>query len=138
LSKIKCFSCHKNGNYASQCSEKKNKGNEKMCMPTSTKMQLDEFASKFEKDYSMVSFLYTRTTPRSAWFLDNGAYRHMTEAREIFSSLMKKDSKVHVELGDDAENVVKVEGTIMFQRELGGSLDAHDVLYILCLKKSFL
>jgi hypothetical protein len=23
LSKIKCFSCHKNGNYASQCLEKK-------------------------------------------------------------------------------------------------------------------
>jgi hypothetical protein len=29
LSKIKCFSCHKNGNYASQCLEKKNNGNGK-------------------------------------------------------------------------------------------------------------
>jgi hypothetical protein len=30
LSKIKCFSCHKNGHYASQCPEKKKKGNGKM------------------------------------------------------------------------------------------------------------
>jgi hypothetical protein len=30
LSKIKCFSCHKNGHYASQCPEKNKKGNGKM------------------------------------------------------------------------------------------------------------
>jgi hypothetical protein len=35
LSKIKCFSCHKNGNYASQCPEKKKKGNGKMQTTTS-------------------------------------------------------------------------------------------------------
>jgi hypothetical protein len=80
LSKIKCFSCHKNGHYASQCLEKKKKGNEKMQTTTSTETQLDEFATKFEKDYSMISFLSTSTTTRSAWFLDSGASRHMTEA----------------------------------------------------------
>jgi hypothetical protein len=29
LSKIKCFSCHKNGHYASQCPKKNKKGNGK-------------------------------------------------------------------------------------------------------------
>jgi hypothetical protein len=87
LSKIKCFSCHKNGHYASQCLEKKKKGNGKTQTTTSTETQLDEFATKFEKDYSLVSFLSTNTTMRSAWFLDNGASRHMTESTELFSSL---------------------------------------------------
>jgi hypothetical protein len=45
LSKIKCFSCHKNGHYASQCLEK-NKGRGKVHAPTSTKTQLDEFDSE--------------------------------------------------------------------------------------------
>jgi hypothetical protein len=116
LSKIKCFSCHKNGHYASQCLEKK-KGNEKMQTTTSIEMQLDEFAAKFEKDYSMISCLSTRTAARSAWFLDSGASRHMTEARELFSSLTEKDSKAHVELGNDVRYVVKGEGIVALQLE---------------------
>jgi hypothetical protein len=61
LSKIKCFSCHKNGHYASQFpkkkkKKKKKKGNGKM-QTTSAETQIDEFATKFEKDYSMVSCL---------------------------------------------------------------------------------
>jgi transposase-like protein len=48
---------------------------------TSIEMQLDEFATKFEKDYSLVSCLSTNNTMRSAWFLDSGASRHMPEAQ---------------------------------------------------------
>jgi hypothetical protein len=66
LSKIKCFSCYKNGHYASQCLEKKNKGNGKTQTTTSVEMQLDEFAMKFEKDYSLVSCLSTSRATISA------------------------------------------------------------------------
>jgi hypothetical protein len=38
----------------------------------------------------------------------------MIEARELFSSLTKKDSGIHVELGDDAKYAMKGEGTILF------------------------
>jgi hypothetical protein len=93
---------------------------------------------KFEKDFSLVSFLSTSTTTRSAWYLDNGASHHMTEAQELFSSLMERDSYVHVELGDDAKYAVKGEGTITFHLESGGSFDAQDVLYVPGLKKNFL
>jgi hypothetical protein len=134
LSKIKCFSCYKNGHYASQCPEKK--GNEKTQTTTSAETQLDEFATKFEKDYSMVSCLSTSTTMRSSWFLDSGASRHMTEAHELFSSPTESDADLHVQLGDDARYAVKGEGTIMFQLESGGLLDAHDVLYVPGLKKN--
>jgi len=80
LSKIKCFSGHNNGHYASQCPEKKKKGNGKTHTATSTETELEEFAAKFEKDYSVVSCISTSTIVRSAWLLDSGASRHMIEA----------------------------------------------------------
>jgi hypothetical protein len=61
----------------------------------------------------------------------------MTEAQELFSSLMERDSDVHVELGDDAKYAVKGEGTICFQLESGGSFDAQDVLYVPGLEEEF-
>lgn len=58
----------------------------------------------------------------------------MTEARELFSVLTEEDLGVHVELGDDAKYAVKGEGTVTFQLELGGLLDAQEVLYVPGLK----
>jgi hypothetical protein len=106
LSEIKCFSCHNNGHYASQCTEKK-KGKGKMQTTTSIEMQLDEFATIFEKDLSLVSFLSTSTTTRSAWYLESGASFHMTKARKLFSSLTERGLDVYVELGDDAKYAMK-------------------------------
>jgi hypothetical protein len=125
LSKIKCFTCHKSGHYASQCPEKKKGQGKSQQVATSTETQLDEFAAKFEKEFTLVSCLSTNTVTRSAWYLDNGASRHMTEARELFNSLTEKDSGIHVELGDDAKYAVKGEGTILFQLESGGSFEAQ-------------
>jgi len=101
LSNIKCFTYHKNGHYASQCQEKKGQG--KMQTTTSIETQLDEFAVKFEKDFSLVSCLSTNTNTRIAWYLDSGAFHHMTKAHELFNNLMEKDSGTHVELGDNAK-----------------------------------
>jgi hypothetical protein len=101
-------------------------------------MQLDEFAVKFEKDSSLVSCLSTSTTTRSVWYLDSGASRHMTKARELFNNLTERDSRVHVELDDDAKYAVKGEGTVLVQLEEGGSFDAWDVLYVPRLKKNLL
>ena len=69
---------------------------------------------KFESDFSLASCLSTSIVVGSAWYLDSGACCHMTEAREIFSSLMKMNLGIHVELGDDARYVVSGEGTILF------------------------
>jgi hypothetical protein len=48
------------------------------------------------------------------WYLDSGASCHMIEAHELFSSLMERDSGVHVELGDDAKYAMKGEGIVLF------------------------
>jgi hypothetical protein len=62
----------------------------------------------------------------------------MKEAWEIFSSLVERDSRIYVELGDDAKYAVKGEGSILFHLESGGSFDVEDVLYVLGLKKNFI
>jgi hypothetical protein len=51
---------------------------------TSSKTQLDEFELNIEKDFSQVSCLSTGIAMRSAWYLNNVASCHMTEAQEIF------------------------------------------------------
>jgi len=70
--------------------------------------------------------------------MDSGASRHMTSAHELFTSLTKQDSGVHVELGNDAKYTVKGVGTILFQLELGSSLEVKDMLFVLGLKKNLL
>jgi len=70
--------------------------------------------------------------------LDSGASRHMKKSHELFSSLKKKDSRIHVELGDDAKYEVKGEGTILFQLESSDSLETWDVLYVRGLKNNML
>jgi hypothetical protein len=77
-------------------------------------MQSDDLVMKFEKHYSLVSFLSSKTSMRSAWFLDNGESFHMIEAHDIFSSLKESDLDAHVDLGDDARYAVKGEGKITF------------------------
>jgi hypothetical protein len=43
-----------------------------------------------------------------------------------------------VDIGDDAKYVVKGEGIVLFQLELGGSFDSHNVIYVPVMKNKFL
>ena len=81
---------------------------------TSTETRLSELAAKFEDNFSLVSCISTNTIAQSAWYLDSGASRHMTEVRELFSGLSEDDSGILVELGDHAKYAVKGHGTVQF------------------------
>jgi hypothetical protein len=123
LRKVKCLSCHKTRHYASQCPEKK-KGKEKtQRVATSTETQVKEFVEKFEKNFFLVSCL-SGTVSKGSWYLDSGVSHHMIEARELFSILTTQYSGSHVELDDDVKYAVEGEGTILFQLESRGSLEA--------------
>ena len=138
MSKIKCFIYHKNKHYASQCSEKKGKGKQQHQVAVSTETQMKEYASKFKKDFSMVSCLFSSTVPKNAWYVNSGASRHIISSRELFLSLKEHVSRVQVELGDDAKYPIARVGTILLQLRSGNSLDFDSVLFVPSLKKNLL
>ena len=76
---------------------------------------MNEFASKFEKDFLMVSCLFTNMVPRNARYVENGASRHMTSTQELFSNLKGNVLRVQVKLGDDVNYSVAGIGTISYQ-----------------------
>jgi hypothetical protein len=113
LSKVKCFACHKSGNYASQCPEcKKGKSNSQQ-VATSVDSQVKEFAERFEKDFLLVSCLFGIVS-NSVWIVDSGASYHLMGTQELFTSLLKKDLVLHVELNTNAKCGVEGVGTIRF------------------------
>jgi hypothetical protein len=109
MRKVKCFACHKFGHYAGQCPNKKKK-------QTAASAAVEEFSTKFDKEFSLVVCLSTRTTHSDMWYIDSGASRHMTGVRENLTDLTQIGD-VEVVLGDD--RVVKAVGcgTVSFQRE---------------------
>jgi hypothetical protein len=80
MSKVKCFACHKTGHYASQCSNKK-----EAQVTTSTSTEIDEFAEKFEEEFSLVSFLssnnFAELEDIGACFVDSGSSCHIMGMR---------------------------------------------------------
>jgi len=116
LCSTKLFICHKLGNYASQFlgnKEEKGKQQQKQ-VRISMETQMNGFAAKFEKYFSLISFLSTNMISRNVCSVDREAYLHITSTRQLFSSLMKQELRVQVELGDDAKYSVVGVGTISF------------------------
>ena len=70
------------------------------------------------------------TTGRNIWYIDSGAYSHMTGHKIFFKDLQEGGEGIHVELGDDARYQVQGVGSISFERESSKPLSFVDVLYV--------
>lgn len=139
LSKIKCFIFHKREHYATQCLNRKKgigKKQQQQQVASFAETQMNEFVTKFENDFSMISCLSTNVVLRDAWHVDGEASQHMTSIQQFFSSLKKLDSRVQVELGDNVKYLVAGVGPIRFHLESSNTLDFDDVLFILGLRKN--
>jgi hypothetical protein len=56
--------------------------------------------------------------------------------QRVVQQFLEDDSRIHVELGDEAKYAVIGQGTMHFQLESGGSFDAQEVLYVPGLKRN--
>jgi hypothetical protein len=67
ISKIKCYICHKNGHFASQCPQRTKVQGKPQTIATTAETWLSELSCKFENDITFVSCLSIDTTPKGAW-----------------------------------------------------------------------
>jgi hypothetical protein len=102
---------------------------------TTTSVEVDEFSTKFDKEFSLIVCLSSRTTTPNTWYIDSGASRHMTTVREHLMDLTQCGD-VEVVLGDDREVKVAGCGTISFRRESLPPMILTEVLYVPGLKKN--
>jgi hypothetical protein len=126
MSKVKCFACHKFGHYAGQCPNKKKK-------QTIASAEVEEFSTKFDKEFSLIACLSSRTITTDAWCIDSGASHHMTTVREHLTDLTQCGD-AEVVLGDDREVKVAGCGTVSFRRESLPPMTLTEVLYVPSLK----
>eukprot|EP00253_Pinus_taeda_P023084 PITA_23084 len=110
MSKVKCFHCHQHGHYVTNCPQKKKN------KQAAGSAGGEALASQFELDFSLIACLVS-SVMGSVWFLDSGAFFHMTGDRDLFSDLEDKDLGVHIEMGDDGRYSATGIGTISFERE---------------------
>jgi hypothetical protein len=128
MRKVKCIACHKFGHYAGQCPNKKKK-------QTVASAEVEEFSTKFDKEFSLIACLSSRTTTSDTWYIDSGASRHMTTVREHLTDLTQC-GYAEVVLGDDREVKVASCGIVSFRRESLPPMTLTEVLYVPGLKKN--
>ena len=72
MSKVKCFICHNQGHFASQCPDK-NKNNTQMAGSA----KVEEYSKNFEEDFCLIACMAS-TTSNNVQYVDNGASCPMT------------------------------------------------------------
>jgi hypothetical protein len=134
LSKVKCFSYHEHGHYASQCPQRK-KGSRKQ---QASSTEVDVVANRLQREFLLVSSLSREVSDGGTWFVDSGVACHTTGARELFERFTESDSNLYVELGMGTKHAVGRSGTVSFQMELGDRLRVTNVLWVPKLRRSVL
>lgn len=104
-SKIKCFNCGKMGHFSLRCPKKKirdgKKKKGKQVTGVATYAEIDGLTRRLEKeDFALISHFSQGTIDEVAWYVDNGASKHMTGSQEVFETLDEWDLKLNMVLDD--------------------------------------
>ena len=98
MSNVKCFIFHKQGHFASQFPDRKNKNNTQM----EGFVEVDDFSKNFDEDFCFIACMAS-TTSNNVWYVDSGASCHMKGQKRFFKSLQEGGLNLHIELGDDVQ-----------------------------------
>lgn len=113
LSMVKCFNCDEMGHYLSGCPMKK-KGDDKnrkgkQVVGVATLAKIDDLTRILkEEEFDMFSNFSQGTIDEDGWYVDNGATKHVTGSQDVFETLAKWDSKLHMVLGE--KNLLEIRG----------------------------
>jgi hypothetical protein len=81
LSKVRCYYCNQLGHLASHCPERKKKKKESEGPETATTTTMEDFPSKFYKEFSLVTLVSSVDSGGFGgdirWIVDSGASSHM-------------------------------------------------------------
>ena len=86
LSQIKCYHCGQLRHYATKCPEKKIVKTERDVAASAV---VEEYAKKFEQEFSLVSIDSNvgSSTFEHVWDVDSGATKHMTGVYDLFQMI---------------------------------------------------
>lgn len=117
------------GHYATMCHRKKKKN---------VVAEVDDFSTKFEKEFYFVVNISTNVSSFILWYIDNGASCCMSSVSENYRDITNRGVDVEVVLGDDS--IVKEDciGIISFKSESQPPLIATKVLYVLGLRNNLM
>ena len=141
ISHITCFSCDKQGHYATDCPDKKLKLQETVERKDDDTQDADELMVHEvvylnEKKINTAMFEANQDTEK-IWYLDNGASNHMCGDRLLFYKL---DETVtgKVRFGDDSRIDIKGKGSIRFVFDGGEKKILNNVYYIPGLRSNII
>jgi hypothetical protein len=102
-----------------------------------TLAEVDEFAARFESEFSLIVCL-SNSTSSGVWYIDSGAFSHMTGVRDYFSSLKEEGMDLVIDMDNNAKCRAIGHGTMTLQRESEKRLMVRDVLYVSGMTKNLI
>ena len=141
ISHITCFSCDKQGHYASDCPDKKLKLQETVekkddGTQDADELMVHEIVYLNERKVNPAIFVSNHDTEK-VWYLDNGASNHMCGDRRFFFKV-DESVTVKVRFGDDSQIDIKGKGSIRFVFEGGEKKVLNSVYYISGLRSNII
>ena len=118
------------GHYATKCHEKNILKTERDVAASAV---VEEFATKFEQEFSLVSIESSIGSSifEHVWVVDSGADRHMTGVYESFHmiTILEPGNLIHIDI-DSPQISIQGVGTVRFQLDLREVLEVHIFLFV--------
>lgn len=110
---FECFSCHKKGHFAWQCSNKIKKKNDSTKKNNEKNDKLDDcaFIITDREEFRHLIDRFEKLDISDVWLLDSGASRHISFKREWFTNFSVTSGE-YVMLGDNGECEVRGIGSV--------------------------